>query len=369
MKLCAREVDDRSPARLSAVLASVTLLLAAVPGPQPLLAQEATEQTLATEANYQQAGRFAPYKIRELLYSTSVAPRWIEDSERFWYEWRTSDGSTYYIVDPVRGTKGEIFDNDRIAAELTRITRDPWDGKHLPIRAIKFIDENTLQFEVESSQDEEDTGDDDDDDELDDEELEEDRQQRERRQRADKKVFHFEYTVSTRTLRELEDWEAPDNHPAWASVSPDGQTIIFAKQNNLYKMTAAEYQKILDARRGESGDEADDAEEDVEVEETQLTTDGEQYYSYAGGRVDFGDTDNEKEENKDDRKRTSVTWSKDSGRFAFVRSDRRESQELWVIHSVGNTRPELFRARPHWGEGVSRHLRMDLSPLTARGTR
>ena len=101
--------------------------------------------------------------------------------------------------------------------------RPPWDGKHLPIRSIRFIDPNTLQFEVESSQDEE---------QEEDEELEEQQQEqeqeeeeRDREDDTDKKVFHFEYDVTTRTLRELANFEAPDNHPSWASVSPDGQTF------------------------------------------------------------------------------------------------------------------------------------------------
>ncbi|MCH8247332.1 MAG: hypothetical protein IH951_13105 [Bacteroidetes bacterium] len=118
-------------------------------------ATTAQRRTDSQSANYELAARFAPYKIQDLIYSTSVSPRWIEGGEKFWYEWKTSDGTFYYQVDPERGSKSQIFDNDRIAAELTRITRDPWDGQHLPIRSIKFIDENTLQFEVESSQDEE----------------------------------------------------------------------------------------------------------------------------------------------------------------------------------------------------------------------
>ncbi|MFV2007693.1 MAG: S9 family peptidase, partial [Longimicrobiales bacterium] len=277
MKSCALECNVRrilTSGWTGMVLA--TVMLAVVAGNKPLQAQQTAGESLATEANYRLAGRFAPYKMRKLLYSISVSPNWIEGSDRFWYEWKTSDGTTYYLVDPARGTRQAIFDNDRIAAELTRITLDPWDGKHLPIRKIKFIDENTLRFEVESSQDEEIT-----DQELEEEEQEEDQKDGQDREQASKKVFHFEYTVSTRTLRELEDFEAPDNHPSWASVSPDGQTIVFAKQHNLYTMTADEYQKILEARRGKSGDEADKAEKAVEVEETQLTTDGEQYYTYA----------------------------------------------------------------------------------------
>ncbi len=325
----------------------------------PLVAQQGSgEGAPVVDANYQLGARFAPYKIRSLVYSTSVSPRWIEGSEKFWYEWKTSDGTFYYIVDPTNGSKRQIFDNARIAAELTRITKDPWDAQHLPIRKIKFIDANTLQFEVESSQDEEI-------EEVEEEEQEEEEeQQQEQREKGDrerpktkKKVFHFEYNVNTQTLRELEVWEAPDNHAPWASVSPDGQWIVFGHNYNLYMMSGEEYQKILDARRGkESGPppgqiqrfqqqgqqqetEADKAEEDVEVEEIQLTEDGEEHYSWHfEGR---GDTDNEREEKKDKRKRANIVWSKDSQRFALERTDRREAGELWVIHSTGNKRPEL----------------------------
>jgi dipeptidyl aminopeptidase/acylaminoacyl peptidase len=289
-------------------------------------------------ANFDLAARFAPYKIRDLVHSTTVAPRWIEGSEKFWYQWEDSDGTFYYIVDPERGTKSQLFDNDRIAAELTRITLDPWDGQHLPIRSIRFMDDNTLHFEVESSQDEDVEVDEDDDVEEDEEDQEEDRPQR---PQTKKKVHHFEYTISTRTLRELEDYESPNNHPSWASVSPDGETVIFARNHNLWTITGAEYGSILDARRGKSGDDADDAEEDVEVEEVQLTTDGEPYYSYAGNASGRGETNISSEENMDDRKRAGISWSKDSQRFALVRRDQREVGDLWVVHVTGNKRPEL----------------------------
>ena len=81
-----------------------------------------------TEANYRLAARFAPYRMRKLVYSTGVTPRWIKGSEKFWYEWESAQGKRFMIVDPVAGTKKQLFDNDRIAAELTRITKDPWDG-------------------------------------------------------------------------------------------------------------------------------------------------------------------------------------------------------------------------------------------------
>ncbi|SVB60394.1 uncharacterized protein METZ01_LOCUS213248, partial [marine metagenome] len=277
----------------------LTLILALFFTAFPMGHAKAQENGQFASANYRLAGRFAPYKMQKLIYSTSVQPKWIEGSERFWYEWETADGRFFYLVDPIQGARTQIFDNDRIAAELTRITMDPWDGQHLPIRAIKFLDGNTLQFEVESSQDEE----------KEKAEAEEQIQKDEQDQEEDarkkgkvkKKVFHFEYTVSTRTLRELEDWEEPDNHPSWANVSPDGQTVIFARSHNLYMMSGESYQQILNARRGKDGEEADEADEEVEIEEIQLSDDGEEHFSYAVR--DRGDTDDKRMENKDKRKR------------------------------------------------------------------
>ncbi|HEX9633143.1 MAG TPA: DPP IV N-terminal domain-containing protein [Gemmatimonadales bacterium] len=310
------------------------LVLALGAVPIPLGAQ--SDPPAVTSANYRLAARFAPYKIRRLVYSTSVTPRWIEGTERFWYEWETAAGKFFYLVDPVTGSKRQIFDNDRLAAELTRITRDPWDGPHLPIRRIKFLDGNTLQFEVESSQD----------DTTRDAEAERGREQegdqqgqRRRPPRAKKKVFHFQYDVRTQALRELADYQAPDNHASWASIAPDGNTVIFIRKHNLYMMTGDEYRKILDARRGKEGAAADSADQKIETTEVQLTTDGEEHYSY-GGRG-FGDTDEDREKSEEWRKRANISWSKDSKRFTLVRSDQRKVGDLWVIHSVGNKRPKL----------------------------
>ena len=266
--------------------------------------------------------------------STTVDPRWIEGSEKFWYEWEDSDGKRFWIVDPVRATRREIFDRDVLAAELTRITRDPWDGLHLPIRNIRFISDDVLQFDVTSSQDEE----------KEEAEVDEEEQQQEegsRRERPKKKVHHFEFTISTQTLRELEDYEAPDNHPGWASVSPDGNWVVFARNHDLYMMSGAAYDTILEARRGKSGEEADSADMKVEVEEIRLTEDGENYYSWMANWSGRGINDPEKEKEWAKRNRAPISWSKDSRKFAMVRTDAREVGELWVIHNTGHDRPEL----------------------------
>ena len=285
-------------------------------------------------ANFMLAARFAPYNTGDMLHSTTVDPQWIEGGQKFWYEWEDSDGSWYWIADPSAGSKRLIFDRDVLAAELTRITRDPWDGQHLPIENIRFISDDVLQFDVTSSQDEEVE----DQDEVDEDEQEEGERERDR---PDKKVFHFEYTLSTQTLRELEDYEAPDDHPGWASVSPDGQWVVYAKEHDLYMMSGADYALILDARRGLDGDEAEEAEDSVQVNEIRLTEDGEAYYSWMANSSGRGVNDVDKEEEWAKRNNAGISWAKDSRKFATVRNDSREVDMLWVIHNTGHDRPEL----------------------------
>ena len=338
-----------------AFAAALTLAALGTPATSAVAQEGAVAVRGPGSANYEMAARFAPYRVRDLVHTTRVSPRWIEDSDRFWYQWESSEGTHYYVVDPGRGTRTEIFDNDRIAAELTRITRDPWDARHLPIRNIRFLSAGTLRFEVQSSQDEEIEEEEDEDvededvedeeeeeEEEDEEEIEED-QEEDRdapgKPRTRKKMHYFEYDVATRTLRELEDYEKPLTHPFWASVSPDTAWVVFSREFNLWMMSYEEYEKILEARRGKTGDEAEKAEKDTEVEEVQLTTDGELHFSW--GSQGRGANDEETGKEYEKRQSSGAVWSHDSRYFALTRQDRREVDELWVVHAVGNERPKL----------------------------
>src|SRR5690606_41938017 len=100
---------------------------------------------------------------------------------------------------------------------------------------IRCLDQNTVRFDVQSSRDEE----------ARDEEAERGGEQvavkASPSKRPKKKMHHFEFDVRTQTLRELEDGEAPDDHPEWASVSPDGKTVVFARGHDLYMMASGDY--------------------------------------------------------------------------------------------------------------------------------
>ena len=104
------------------------------------------QNTPIKKANYEIPARFTPNKMRKLVFSTRVDAHWLKHSDRFWYVYETSEGKTFWIVDPVKRTKRPIFDNIKMAALLTRMTMDPYDAQHLPIDSIKFKKNDTIIY-------------------------------------------------------------------------------------------------------------------------------------------------------------------------------------------------------------------------------
>ena len=279
------------------------------------------QQTLVTKANYQLAARFSPKKLDKMVFSTSVDPHWLKKSDRFWYMYETTEGKKWYIVDPAKAEKKLLFDNAKLAAEISRIVKDPFEAQHLGLDSMRFTkDENSIQFEVKSTQD------------VDKKDTTIKKEKGETQiATKEKKVFYFEYNLLTNVLIELTDFKKPKRKPLWASISPDSNLIVFAKNYNLFFMDKANYAKALKS------------EDDSTIVETKLTTDGVEYFSYNGESVYSGDgeTNVDKEKNKNKRKAVRITWSPDSKYFAVVTSDNRKVKDLWVINSVSEPRPTL----------------------------
>ena len=268
------------------------------------------------KANYQLAARFSPKKLDKMIFSISVDPHWLKLSNRFWYTFETSEGKQWIIVDPIKVEKKVMFNRDKIAAELSKIIRDPFDGQHLPIDSLKFIkDENSIQFEVKSSIEFV---------------KEEDKKKGDKAEKT-KKTFYFEYNLQTEQLKELVDFKKPKRKPNWANVSPDQSIIVFGRNFNLYYMDKTNYEKSLQN------------EEDSTIVENALTTDGVQYFSwhsessYGGG----GETNVDLEKNKNKRKPVMGYWSEDGKKFALIKADNRKVKDLWVINSIADPRPTL----------------------------
>ena len=111
----------------------------------------ANAQTPVTEANYDLAERFSPKKVNRMVYSTTLRPNWFANSNKFWYSWKTSNGTEYYIVDPVTKTKTKVFDLDKLAMELTELTHDPMDALHIPFRKLELKEDKYFTFEIQSN--------------------------------------------------------------------------------------------------------------------------------------------------------------------------------------------------------------------------
>lgn len=271
------------------------------------------QQTPVNRANYALAARFSPKKLEKMIFSLNVDPHWLKKSDRFWYMFETTEGKKWYIADAQKGEKKLLFNQAELAAKLTRITDDPMDAQHLNIDSLRFVkDENWVQFEVKSSK------------EI---EKKDSTAKKGAAPVKEKKIFYFEYNILSGELIELTDFKKPKRKPSWANISPDGNLILFGRNNNLYQMDRANYEKALKN------------EDDSTIVETALTTDGVEYYSYHGDG--FGETNVDKEKNKKKRKPVFLLWSPDSKYFAMNRSDNRKVKDLWVINSIADPRPTL----------------------------
>ena len=299
-----------------------------------------------TKANYKLPARFTPNKMRKMVFSTYVDAHWLKHSDRFWYIYETSDGKSFSIVDPAKKTKRPIFDNVKMAAQLTEMTKDPYEAKHLPIETIKFKKNDTVIYfkvpknkdvlEAEKRAEKEEKKDVEKKEEIKKREKDKEEEEKsavEKAKEEAQKFHHFEYEIATGKLTLLEDFVGEPERPRWASISPDGNTIVFGRHYNLFYMDKANYEKWQKNPKDET------------IEEVQLTTDGEEHYSYhRGGR---GETNVDKEKNKDKRKSVYILWSHDSKKFAMTRTDEREVKDLWVINSIANPRPTLETYKYH----------------------
>jgi dipeptidyl aminopeptidase/acylaminoacyl peptidase len=332
------------------------------------------------KANYDLASRWTSAKVGKYVFSTAVTPHWLEFSDRFWYDYETPAGRKWWLVDPVKKTKAALFDNAKMAAQLTRILRTPYDAQHLPVTTIRFYDNDTkFRFsvtlprdaKVENAAGQEITG----------MTQTQDQgrggggggrgggggggrgvQQQQQGGRAGapgaaapvgNATWWLEYEFATGTVV-LNDKYKPEvtGNPNWATVSPDKKYVVYSRHFNLFMMDAENFEK---AKKNAA---------DSSIVETQLTTDGEQNYAFGRGggagnqdqQQDNTQVDQEGQgtgrgnatQSEADKKyggpRVSaggVSWSQDDKKFSIMRTDNRKVADLWVINAMSNPRPTL----------------------------
>lgn len=179
------------------------------------------------KANFKAADKFYGESMRNLTGSTSVNANWIKDSDKFWYSYKTSEGTNFYMVDAARRTKSQLFDQDYLAGELSKALNRAVNAKELDLKEFKYdTDKGIFTFHVDS--------------------------------------VGFEFNQNSRVVTKGDSIAKRERRPTWTSYSPDSTWIAFAKNHNLYIMRA----------------------DDADSTEFQLTTDGEKWYSYGANDSD-----------------------------------------------------------------------------------
>ena len=269
---------------------------------------EAQGQDAERLSGYVQAERFTKEKLNTMLFSTSVDPHWFQKGNSFWYEYKTGNGKAWYVVDPVAKTKRPLFDLDDIAAQITEIVKDPFTAQQLPIQKLEAgEDGRTFTFQITSSQ-----------------EAKKDSTDKDKGPK--KEIFFFSYDYPTRKLTWLKEKKKETKYPDWASFSPDGKTVVYAKDLNLYRMSREDYEKL----------KKDD--KDSTVTDIQLTTFGVKDFGF-GQPYSLLNTDtlcNGKRKGV-----WGIVWSPDTRYFAVTVEDERAVKDLWVINSMASPRPTL----------------------------
>ena len=248
-----------------------------------LLAQE----TLPT---YTQARKFAGQAVGQMLFSQSVSPNYFEKGVKFWYEYKTTQGTNWYVVDPVLRKKQALFNLEELAAEITSITKDPFDAQNLRLRNLTIEEDDvTFTFNVASSA---------------------------------KDTFYFAYNHIT---QKLDTCRKKDPEIRWGNVSPDKKYVVYTKDLNLYYMSFDDYEKLKFNSK------------DSTITEIALTNDGVEDFAFGMPRNRMnGDS------LIDGRRRSaSGTWSPTGKYFVTTLTDNRKVKELWVINSIANPRPTL----------------------------
>ena len=185
------------------------------------------------KANYELAERFRRVtQVPLTKNSLEVNPCFINNTDRFWYSFRTSEGKNYYLVDPAKKEKRLLFDNAELLMKISEITKKGYNHKDLELNFDFDEDGETIRFWFD---------------------------------RKD-----FTYNINTKELKLEEKQKGQTKYnPYWMYYCQDSSYMLFAKRHNLYI--------VGNANKGK------------DTTEIQLTTDGERYYTF--NRDDEGEVD------------------------------------------------------------------------------
>lgn len=183
------------------------------------------------KANYRLAQKFEEISLKGVINknSLSVYPRFINGTDKFWFDFRSERGIEYYFVDPEKKEKKYLFSNTQLANQLALFSRKACDEKELHIYDLIFSDDlNSFSFKYAGDT--------------------------------------YFYDRRSEKVNKLENkLSGVLDIYAYMTFSPDGKKILYAKNHNLFIR--------------KTGDST--GKEDI-----QLTFDGVADYSYAAEDAD-----------------------------------------------------------------------------------
>jgi dipeptidyl aminopeptidase/acylaminoacyl peptidase len=279
-------------------LLGATLLLLALPARGA--AQNGGRQP-ENHANWPLAERFSADALRNAVYSSSITPRWIAQTDSLWYSWKDAKGTRFELVVPKTRTRRPLFDHIRFAAELSMLAHKPYEANALPMTTLRFEpDGRSFSFVLDSI----------------------------------KYVYDLGAAALSRKGKLTRDQIAEERTaaaggaPTFRTFAPDSTVFVFAREHNLYLV---ELKSRLDTIS--------------QVDTVQITTDGVKDYSFGARDTTANrqqqDSTDDGIRSRDPRVRANVTWSPDSRAFAITRNDSRAVADLYLVDVLAAPRPRL----------------------------
>ena len=252
-----------------------------------LVGVSTAQSPIVNQANWKLADKFTAAATAPYVYSSRVTPNFLKESDSFWYMWREASGKRFMYVDPSKKLKEPLFDQVKLAAQLSEMHHKPYEAASLPFDTVTMTESGKFFISLETKW----------------------------------------YTYD-RVKELLEKSEKGPDVPKpevrdYKNKATDKKIYVYALDHNLY------------VSEGDSDDKA-----------FQISFDGVKDFSFGGGGF-FAETfDAEGAISTTPNKvRPNATWSEDSKKFFISRFDSRLVKELFLVNNLADPRPTLVRYR------------------------
>lgn len=101
---------------------------------------------IGQNSKYRNAERFLGSNLQSVVKSIRVTPFMINQGNKFWYKYETSDGVRFYYVDPKAKKHQELFDRERVGRVLTELGHLPVGYKQISTSFSFLADHETIVF-------------------------------------------------------------------------------------------------------------------------------------------------------------------------------------------------------------------------------